>query len=440
QVSYIPPQLGVFFDGTGNNRHNDLKYWDDAHEPTNIAKLYELYPAKSTRMFESVYIDGIGTAPDKKDDDIDMAFARSFGTRLESAIDSAQKFFSDHPRAPVGVLDVFGFSRGAAAARAFINEVHKINNTEPRFWGGPRLVVRFLGLFDTVGSIGLPGDNDNGPFILDIHPDAVAYAYHITARDERREYFPCSSLQVEAYRMPAAHFAEEALLGAHSDIGGGYGPVPQIVFYPPESCTWNASDERDRHVARISGKLKAEYSKKYHWPGIDIQFKTRNEDGADSLNKTTIYPYWERDVKTQLAHCALHKMHAVAMQRGVPLEPLDTLLGTAAFRGHHPERVYAIPEELEELLDQMYANMHEVDAENHVLQHYVHHSHQYAADPDAVVNANKPESGPKIAAPNQVRELFYNNIDNAHAPDDVWRLVQSPDETQYTWVRQKRAE
>ena len=145
QVSYIPPQLGVFFDGTGNNRHNDLKYWDDAHEPTNIVKLHELYFVKDQRFRERVYIDGIGTAPDKKDDDWDMAFARSFGPRLELAIDRAQKFFKDHPRAPVGVLDVFGFSRGAAAARAFVNEVHKINNTGPNFWGGPRLVVRFLG-------------------------------------------------------------------------------------------------------------------------------------------------------------------------------------------------------------------------------------------------------------------------------------------------------
>ncbi|MDH4276054.1 MAG: hypothetical protein OEW08_13550, partial [Gammaproteobacteria bacterium] len=84
-------------------------------------------------------------------------------------------------------------------------------------------------------------------------------------------------------------------------------------------------------------------------------------------------------------------------------------------------------------------NMHDADAENYLLQHYVHHSHQYAAAPGDMVNSNKPESGPAVAAPNQTRELFYNKIDRANSPDDVWRLEQSADETHYVWVRQKRA-
>jgi len=69
----------------------------------------------------------------------------------------------------------------------------------------------------------------------------------------------------------------------------------------------------------------------------------------------------------------------------------------------------------------------------------VHHSHQYAVAPDGIINSNKPESGHEVAAPNKLRELFYNKIDRVNSPDDVCRLEQSADETHYVWVRQKRA-
>lgn len=58
----------------------------------------------------------------------------------------------ERPRITQMHLSVFGFSRGAAEARVFCNWVQ-------RFCGGvigeAKVNLRFLGLFDTVASVGL---------------------------------------------------------------------------------------------------------------------------------------------------------------------------------------------------------------------------------------------------------------------------------------------
>jgi hypothetical protein len=86
-----------------------------------------------------------------------MGTAVSFGQRVQEALKETRKFFKDFSLAPEGLIDVFGFSRGAAAARAFVNQLHRIGRLSPGAFGGIALRVRFIGLFDTVGSIGLPG-------------------------------------------------------------------------------------------------------------------------------------------------------------------------------------------------------------------------------------------------------------------------------------------
>jgi hypothetical protein len=43
-IATQPPRFGLFFDGTGNNLHNDNARQDDTKAPTNVAKLFELYP------------------------------------------------------------------------------------------------------------------------------------------------------------------------------------------------------------------------------------------------------------------------------------------------------------------------------------------------------------------------------------------------------------
>ncbi|MGM3150748.1 hypothetical protein ACS22U_23610, partial [Escherichia coli] len=50
-------------------------------------------------------------------------------------------------------LDLFGFSRGATAARTFLNQlIEWAGDNQPKICGIP-LRVRFMGLFDTVASV-----------------------------------------------------------------------------------------------------------------------------------------------------------------------------------------------------------------------------------------------------------------------------------------------
>jgi hypothetical protein len=137
-------------------------------------------------------------------------------------------------------LDVFGFSRGAAAARHFINEVLKQEKGDlepilrqrkvplaPEFsWRNNCVKIKFVGLFDTVAAVGSikdlgnVRDATNRRVNLYLPPGSVEQLVHLVARDELRRNFALNSV--------APHWNREILVpGAHSDIGGGYHPQMQ---------------------------------------------------------------------------------------------------------------------------------------------------------------------------------------------------------------------
>ncbi|QNT06234.1 MULTISPECIES: phospholipase effector Tle1 domain-containing protein [Marinomonas] len=86
--------------------------------------------------------------------------------------------------------------------------------------------MRFVGLFDTVGSFYLPGDNRNAPFKLHLNSKDVGRAFQICAHHEYRINFPLTSLKTKGKLPP--NFYEEVFPGAHTDVGGGY---PFVVQY-----------------------------------------------------------------------------------------------------------------------------------------------------------------------------------------------------------------
>jgi len=87
--------------------------------------------------------------------------------------------------------------------------------------GEKKLPVRFLGIWDTVASFGLPGNDINLGKNLTL-PDNVAYACHGMALDERRDTFPLTRItrNSSTARMDA-NVHEVWFRGYHSDIGGG---------------------------------------------------------------------------------------------------------------------------------------------------------------------------------------------------------------------------
>ena len=123
-----------------------------------------------------------------------------------------------------GMIDLVGFSRGAATARAFANEVlAKIDEgklTNPALCSG--LHIRFMGLFDTVASLGLPGNSIDIGYDFSIDP-RVQYAAQAVATDEHRSAFDLWSIEpLENTPRSQTSRVEQGFLGAHSDIGGGY--------------------------------------------------------------------------------------------------------------------------------------------------------------------------------------------------------------------------
>ncbi|WP_394817262.1 T6SS phospholipase effector Tle1-like catalytic domain-containing protein [Klebsiella oxytoca] len=144
-------------------------------------------------------------------------------------------------------LYVYGFSRGAAAARAFVNWlVELLPNTfskgakpdlcltlEGADWKVP-LSVEFLGLLDTVASVGVAhiaplaeghmGWADNAMELPD--NGLIKNCVHLVSAHEQRLCFPLDSICRHDGTYPS--YAREMVYpGMHSDIGGGYTPGDQ---------------------------------------------------------------------------------------------------------------------------------------------------------------------------------------------------------------------
>lgn len=328
--------IGVFFDGTGNNRFNsDLIYYkhldkqknviESEYKPikvkgekkdfiaktdssywnpySNVALLHDLYKVgldeknKKTYYIRQ-YVQGIGTLEKEEDDVLGSGFGiyeRGVIGKVQEACEkiSIQLFdlFKIKKEYTIGSLtfDVYGFSRGAAAARHFCNEIVginsittnldnqkdsnfskdriKIDNTRVSLKNNRILVsqtytlgmlgaelkkkkihfnstdnfskandnekvsIRFLGLFDTVvsqfiskyyGDFNLDKLKEYNDLVktknfqeanIDISKLNIKKVLHLTAGDEWRENFPLT-ITNKGITLK--------MLGAHSDIGGGY--------------------------------------------------------------------------------------------------------------------------------------------------------------------------------------------------------------------------
>jgi hypothetical protein len=83
-------------------------------------------------------------------------------------------------------------------------------------------VIRAIGVFDTVSSLGLPQLNSNGDAVFDFSicnttlSDAISFGFHALAADETRDLF---SPTFWAMRKGVV---QQVFPGCHSDVGGGF--------------------------------------------------------------------------------------------------------------------------------------------------------------------------------------------------------------------------
>ncbi|MCG7553305.1 DUF2235 domain-containing protein [Pseudoalteromonas sp. Of11M-6] len=408
-----PPSIGIFFDGTGNNKYNDILDPFDDKEPTNIAKLHELYDTGKKFVF-SEYIEGVGTAAGKKDSIIDLAVAYSFDERLLKALASIFESIDTNELILVNtvLLDCFGFSRGAAAARAFVNLVNEMREAQDIRLVGKEVVFRFVGIFDTVASIGGDGDNDHSELYardelddaarLDLNQASAGAVYHLTAWDERRDKFPLNSLKNKGGSLFANH-KEDYLPGVHSDIGGGYAPISIDIEYPLKRI--RGIPGNPEHEAKVQ-QAKLAIERQYQWPGINVdmvyRFKrlrygaSRSGRGKDFY--TTYRPVWRRKIDNTLAHYGLHQMYNEAIQHGVPLKEM------ARLQSIYP---YELSHEVATLVPKALKAGPASQAWQKLYEHYIHISSRFTGAADKL--AHGAERKAKYVTENGQREMFYNN-------------------------------
>ncbi|EEM6939355.1 type VI secretion system tube protein Hcp, partial [Salmonella enterica] len=199
---------------------------------------------------KKIYIEGIGTENNKADSlwgmglgnndtgviaktDRAMIQLRRILTEVTGALQSKDITIASLQ------FDVFGFSRGAAAARHFTNRVFEQDPVLVRtiatafqpveYLGKPAGEVQFLGLFDTVTAVGGmldgldPHDGNNLAVKIGLPPGVAKQVFHLTAMHECRYNFCLNSVK--------AQWPELSLPGAHADIGGGYNPQEEEYLF-----------------------------------------------------------------------------------------------------------------------------------------------------------------------------------------------------------------
>jgi len=158
----------------------------------------------------SLYYPGVGTYGNKLKQVLNAGLAiKDPGRIINDAIADIEKHYQAGDK-----IFIFGFSRGAAIARKFASVIRKETAVKYK--------VRFMGVFDTVASIGMPDLNTDEKASSDVKfenrtvSSNVKEVLHICSVDDKRKAFQPTLMNAED-RVTEIWFA-----GAHSDVGGGY--------------------------------------------------------------------------------------------------------------------------------------------------------------------------------------------------------------------------
>ena len=248
----MPQQWIVLFDGTGNTPDDD----------TNVTEMCQSLDGDDAWRKDHVfYDDGVGT------EFVGKFTGLAAGRGLSENVEQGFQFLSER-YTPGDQIFVFGFSRGAFTARSLVGLISKVGILRQ---GDAQLVraayniyrnkdlsgnapvvqefrndhsqpyeqtrVRFVGVWDTVGALGIPwhlsilpfGRDDYTWHNTDLSP-LVDYGYHACAIDEHREDF---DVTLWTTAQPQNIGVEQRWFpGAHCNVSGGYGPTDRLPSKP----------------------------------------------------------------------------------------------------------------------------------------------------------------------------------------------------------------
>lgn len=265
---YVPDQEGLVGASGGENRINwaltrllDALKLGMGEGGLSLDKTKLMLKDMATSRYEKMLSAGILDSGEKKREATLRLEINALEEKLKQKNDSGIK-----PHILAMRLYVYGFSRGAAEARTFINWLQTLvrcqglnGEVEYRFAGLP-ISINFLGVFDTVAAVGLA---DSVPFAAGHMdwadgtmrlPDEAASVcentalpddctflkrcVHLVSGHEQRASFPLDSIRrrpkspdgnrdkskASSYREGTVEYIYP---GVHSDVGGGYSPNDQ---------------------------------------------------------------------------------------------------------------------------------------------------------------------------------------------------------------------
>lgn len=240
-------------DGTWNESEKVSKE-TGRPQPTNVLKVARAIKARSTRGIDQVvyYHKGVGTLGH-----LDQWTGGAFGDGMELNVRDLYRFLVYNYEQGDEIY-LFGFSRGAFTVRTltgFMAQIGLLQKYDEYYtrnmyalyesstqmgsaeWDEafrnvkdhrPTPPVTFMGVWDTVGALGVPGaignllNRDKYRYHdIGLQPN-VQHAYHALALDERRKPFAPSLFTPRAGwagTLEQAWFA-----GVHSNVGGSYSP------------------------------------------------------------------------------------------------------------------------------------------------------------------------------------------------------------------------
>ncbi|MBQ4831874.1 DUF2235 domain-containing protein [Pseudoalteromonas sp. MMG010] len=328
--------LIVCCDGTWNNPEQE----DNAiPAPTNVVKLYHALDDldDNNNVQKSYYHPGLGG---EKTGLKDAVLDGALGKNIKRHICSAYHWIAQHYE-PGDRVFIFGFSRGAFTARSLggmlrlglldfldmdeaqcwdkthqhfsdyksacenLNVTDFINNKEP-------FVVHFLGVWDTVGALGIP--NDMEIFNLFDNPERwrfhdtclgkhIKVARHAMALDEKR-----SSFCVTRWQGDVSHsdVKEQWFAGVHSDVGGGYSDCSLSDI----ALKWMLQEAQAHGLVfrdNVFAQLKPDAAGVLHnsYKGIFAKFRSRprNVECVTPQNSEHFHPsVFERQIISPISH------------------------------------------------------------------------------------------------------------------------------------------
>jgi len=236
-------------DGTWNTPHGPSALPND----TNVRKLYELVADDPSQL--KYYDSGVGTDGSA----FEHFFGGSMGAGLFQKVQDGYEFLS-FVWDPGDEIYIFGFSRGAYTARSLggmialfgvpnknldnqtvkrIFDAYRISDHAQRLaakaelntqYGLADVNIRMVGVWDTVGALGIPGhlfnefDQDKYGFLDTTLSPCVEKAFHAISIDERRASFPPTfwSNPDGTYRENDSQVQQVWFPGVHCDVGGSY--------------------------------------------------------------------------------------------------------------------------------------------------------------------------------------------------------------------------